>query len=250
MVISCVLPTSHEEQLRLVEACKAAGVGRFVPSFFGPIVPARGILLLRDEKEDLLDHIKKLYVPYTAIDVGWWMQIALPRLPSGRIDRAVTLPPTTIAGDGNTETTLTDLRDVGRFVARIIQDPRTLNQKVFAYGETGWTQNKIWDLLEEKSGEKVERKYVPGEEIQAEIDAGLAAVKDTGDINGLLRVVQPQYQMTWGIRGDNTLEHAKYLGYLDARELYPDLAPRKFEDFVDEVLQDKITRPYEGRVWA
>lgn len=64
-----------------------------------------------------------------------------------------------IIGDGNTPTALTDLRDIGRYMARIILDPRTLNKMVLAYNEVS-TQNKIYDLMEEISEEKIERLYV------------------------------------------------------------------------------------------
>ncbi len=49
------------------------------------------------------------------------------------------------------------------------------------------------------------------------------------------------------IRGDNTLANAKYLQYLDARELYPDFKPRAFAEYIDEVLDGKAERPYQDR---
>jgi len=56
-------------------------------------------------------------------------------------------------------TALTDVSDVGRYVARIIADPRTLNRMVFAYGEV-ITANQVSDLVEKVSGEKIQRNYV------------------------------------------------------------------------------------------
>lgn len=55
-----------------------------------------------------------------------------------------------------------------------------------------------------------------------------------------------QYKYMLGIRGDNTPEHAKYLGYLDAKELYPCVKPVSFEKFVEEMLQGKLRNHYEG----
>lgn len=57
-------------------------------------------------------------------------------------------------GDGDLPFALVDLRDIGKYVARIVADPRTLNRMVFAYGEM-WTQKQIFDTLEEKSDEKI-----------------------------------------------------------------------------------------------
>jgi hypothetical protein len=48
---------------------------------------------------------------------------------------------------------LTDLRDVGKYVARVIKDERTLNSIVFVYNEL-WTSNQVYDLVEIMSGER------------------------------------------------------------------------------------------------
>lgn len=111
------------------------------------------------QKEDVLNHIKWIHLPYTVVDVGWWYQVNLPRLPSGRIDYAVMETADGIAGDGNVPFALTDLRDVGKYVARIISDPRTLNRMVLAYNEV-LTHNQMYDLMEKLSGEKLDRRYV------------------------------------------------------------------------------------------
>jgi hypothetical protein len=100
-----------------------------------------------------------LWIPYTIVDVGWWYQLAYPRLPSGRVDYAMTSGNDEIIGDGNMPTALTDLRDIGRYMAMIISDPRTLNKKILAYNLVS-TQNKIYELMEELSEEKIDRNYV------------------------------------------------------------------------------------------
>lgn len=64
-----------------------------------------------------------------------------------------------IIGDGNVTTALTDLRDIGRYMALIINDPRTLNKKVLAYNLVS-TQNEIYSLMEEIAEEKIDRNYV------------------------------------------------------------------------------------------
>lgn len=67
--------------------------------------------------------------------------------------------PDVIVGEGNTPSAMTDLRDVGRYVTRIVADLRTLNKMVFAYSELA-TQNQVYNLLEELSGEIIERHNV------------------------------------------------------------------------------------------
>lgn len=80
-----------------------------------------------------------------------------------------------LVGDGDIPTAITDLRDIGRYMARIILDDRTLNKMVFTYN-TVVTQNQIYDILEEISEEKINRNYVscrtnPG-------DVGLRLISD------------------------------------------------------------------------
>jgi hypothetical protein len=72
-----------------------------------------------------------LRYPFT--DVGYWYPFSFPHLPSGKIDD-FTFPKmySKMRGDGTALNLITDLRDVGDFVARIVGDGRTLNKYVFA----------------------------------------------------------------------------------------------------------------------
>lgn len=48
VVISTMTLMSLPQELSLISAAKKAGVGRFVPSFFGPVCPPKGGMPLRD----------------------------------------------------------------------------------------------------------------------------------------------------------------------------------------------------------
>lgn len=170
-----------------------------------------------------------------------------------------------IPGDGTVKSAMTDKSDIGRWVARIIADPRTLNKSVFAYNEV-WTLNDIYDLMEKLSGEKLERSYVSRTQTHRTLLLGKPRSSDmitqsrkTSEettkkaIDDALASTSPhahyaiathQYSWSWGIRGDNTPEHAEYLGYLDARELYPDFQPRTYESFVKDLLDGKGSKVY------
>lgn len=50
----------------------------------------------------------------------------------------------------------------------------------------------------------------------------------------MLSLVWCKYMQSLCIQEDNTLANAKRLGYLDARELYPDIPVRSVEDFAEE----------------
>ncbi|KAK5112530.1 hypothetical protein LTR85_011222 [Meristemomyces frigidus] len=246
VLISAIGPMEQLAQLPLATAAKIAGVKRFIPCGFITVIPAGGIQALRDQKEVVYNHVKQLYLPYTILDVGWWYQISFPALPSGKIDYAVGIPGQRIPGDGNVPSALTDLRDIGRYVARIIVDDRTLNKMVLVYNEL-WTPNQIYDILERLSGEKLERQYDSLETLQARIanaDAKLAT--NPNDFMLALQKVSSEYLISWGVRGDNAPEYAAYLGYVTSKELYPDFAYITFEAYLKEVLAGKGKGVYEG----
>ncbi|KAJ3544856.1 hypothetical protein NM208_g2821 [Fusarium decemcellulare] len=221
VVISSMTLLSLQEEMTLIEAAHEARVGRYVPSFFGPCCPPRGVMLAREMKEDILDHIKRLYLPYTAIDIGWWYQLALPALPSGKFGIKAEYSTTKIIGDGNMPWAM-----------------------VFGYSQVH-TQNEVWETLERVSGESVPREYETKEELLKTIAEGQAAIsKNNLGSAVMLSLGMAQYKYLLGIRGDDTPEHAKYLGYLDVKELYPDVVATPFEKYVEDSFYGRIKTVY------
>ncbi|KAK5164942.1 uncharacterized protein LTR77_009607 [Saxophila tyrrhenica] len=243
ILLSAVGAPGQLSQLPLATAAKTAGVKRFVPCGYVTVIPPGGVHILRDQKEEVYNLTRRLNLPYTFIDCGWWYQISFPKLPSGKIDYAVMVD-NPICGKGDVPSALTDLRDVGRYVAKVIRDERTLNKMVLVYDEV-WTQKEVWDLLEKVAGEKVERKYVSQEELEGRLgEYKKAAEADPTDFMKMLHVVETQYLLSWGVRGDNTPEYAKYLGYITSKELYPDFKPLKLEDFARELVAGEAKEIY------
>jgi hypothetical protein len=154
-IISCINAESQTVQLPLVEAAALTGtVRRFVPCGFTTISPPGGIMHLRDLKEDVHAAIFRNKIPYTIVDIGFWHQLSFPTVPSGRVDYAKFRRETNLYGDGEAKNLLTDKRDLGRFLARIIKDERTINKRVFTHSDA-LSQNEIFALLERLSGEKI-----------------------------------------------------------------------------------------------
>ncbi|OBS16094.1 hypothetical protein FPOA_13173 [Fusarium poae] len=251
LISAIFFPAIHDE-IPLAKAAKAAGVKRFVPCSFGTPCPP-GVMMLRDTKEEMFNNVLRLGLPYTLIDVGWWYQLSLPRVASGRFDYALFNPVQFLLAGGEVPSALTDLRDVGMYVAKIISDERTLNKKVLAYTELK-TQNEIFDLVEKKTGEKpevipneifdlVEKKTGEKPEVipmsSDEIVSKLQEVISSDD--GKIQITRGlfEYLRSWGVRGDNTPEFARYLGYLIADDLYPGFKGRTFESYVQEVVDGK-----------
>jgi hypothetical protein len=82
-----------------------------------------------------------------------------PYLPSQQADPTGYMPPMPIIGDGDTKIALTDNRDIGSFVAKIIVDERTLNRLVFAHGDLK-TTNELWRDVESISEMTVVKSHV------------------------------------------------------------------------------------------
>jgi hypothetical protein len=228
------------------------------------------------QKEIVYNQIRQLWLPYTIVDVGWWYQLSYPRLPSGRVDYAMTSGNDEIIGDGNMPTALTDLRDIGRYMAMIISDPRTINKKILAYNLVS-TQNQIYQLMEELAEEKVDRNYVcpwhphctdpsstrlplantaffpitqvPEETICSRVVAARQA-SETYPFDPIKFIPRylAEYQYSWGIRGDNNPEYAKYLGYHLTTELYPEFKPTDFREYLESVIRGTAKGVYTDRV--
>lgn len=218
-----------------------------------------------EQKEIVYNQIRQMWLPYTIVDVGWWYQLSYPRLLSGRVDYAMTSGNDEIIGDGNMPTALTDLRDIGRYMAMIISDERTLNKKILAYNLVS-TQNEIYNLMEEISEEKVDRNYVciqqhpytmiltnrlqvPEETINSRVLAARQA-SETYPFDPIKFIPRylAEYQYSWGIRGDNNPEYAKYLGYHLTTELYPDFKPTDFREYLESVFRGTAKGVYQDRV--
>ncbi|KAI8978174.1 NAD-P-binding protein [Trametes punicea] len=235
ILISAVAAWVIQDQKDAFLAAKAAGVKRVVPCDFGT-PGARGVRLLHDQKLAIRDFIKDLGLPYTFIDVGWWMQLALP-LPE-RSASPMKASSYEVYGAGDDRMLLTDLNHIGTYVARIVADPRTLNHAVIVW-EDERTQLEGHEIGERTSGEgdalKAKRVYVSADELERRIaEAKEGYVKDPNNMLARMNLARSGYMLSMHFLRENTLENAKRLGYLDARELYPDVPRHSLEDFAKE----------------
>ncbi|KAL5519752.1 hypothetical protein ACEPAG_1412 [Sanghuangporus baumii] len=227
-VISTIFYTEIPRQKLFADACKKAGVKRFVPDDWATAC-VRGVRQFYDQKLAIRDHAKEIGINYTFIDVGWWMQVTPPFIDIKSASPAAKKAMASRIGSGNVKCAVTDKHDIGKFVARIISDNRTLKQYVFC-----WTQevtlNETIALAERVSGSKIDIENVSADEMAK-------LVKDSTD--KYLRTITEYVYSLW-VRGDNTVENAKkeeYGGALDARELYPDIGKelKTVEDFAKEL---------------
>ncbi|KAI0657639.1 NAD-P-binding protein [Cubamyces menziesii] len=234
--ISTVVAWLIDEQKGAIRAAKAAGVKRVIPCDWA--TPGdKGVRGLHDQKLAIREFIQELGLPYTFIDVGWWMQVSLP-LPE-RSNSLLKESTNTIYGDGSKRILLTDLNHIGTYVARIIADPRTLNQAVMIWEEEP-TQLEIREIGARVSAEgdalRARRAYVSEDQLRKELAEAKAALKkDPTDIAAKTTIVVNEYMLSVHILGENSLENAKRLGYLDVQELYPDMPkPATLEEYAKE----------------
>ncbi len=83
------------------------------------------------------------------------------------------------------------------------------------------------------------------EEIHANVQTARETCEaDPADQASKYMLAHAQYCLTKYVRVDNTPENAEYLGYISARELYPDFTFMKFADFVDDLIACKGQRMY------
>lgn len=76
------------------------------------------------------------------------------------------------------------------------------------------------------------------------ISKGKAGVEsDNPDLQAFANLHVGQYWRSWGIRGDNTPENARYLGYLDVQELYPDHKPVAYAEWVERAVAGEVKSP-------
>jgi hypothetical protein len=159
-IISALGPLAQRSQLPWIDAASQAGITRFIPCGFTTICPRGGIMAIRDEKEEIHDAMFRMKLPFTIVDVGYWHQLSVPWLASGRLDKASAgMAQRELCGNGSAKTLLIDKRDIGRFVARIVKDERTINRRVVCYAEE-LSQREVWDVAERVSGEGVPRRLV------------------------------------------------------------------------------------------
>ncbi|RPD58064.1 NAD(P)-binding protein [Lentinus tigrinus ALCF2SS1-7] len=237
ILISAVIATVIAQQKNIILAAQQAGVKRVIPCDFGT-PGARGVRELHDQKLAIREFIKQHGIPHTFIDVGWWMQIYLP------IPLRSTAPPEfksmthRIVGSGDTPILLTNNNHIGTFVARIIADPRTLDHEVIIWEDQA-SQLDAQEIGARLSGEgqKLKELYVnitAKEVLQAAAAAKERVTRDPSDWTGHVMQSWNEYLYSMHILHENTLENAKRLGYLDARELYPDIATTTLEECAKE----------------
>ncbi|RDX46055.1 NAD-P-binding protein [Lentinus brumalis] len=237
VLISAVNARVVGQQREIFRAAKEVGVERIVPCDWAT-PGAKGIRVLADVKLEIREYVKELGVGYTVIDVGWWMQFYLPLPLRSTVAPHLKAISWSIHGTGESKNLLTNLNHIGTYVARIIADPRTLNKSVIIW-EDEVVQKDAHEIGARVSGDgyalREKRVYVSEQDIHQQIaDGRVLYAKDPMDYPSTIPLIWGQYMLSLHFLQENTLENAKRLGYLDARELYPDIPAQSLEEYAKE----------------
>ncbi|KAH8825527.1 NAD(P)-binding protein [Flagelloscypha sp. PMI_526] len=229
ILISSVLVLLDQRPLLL--AAKKANVKRVVPSDFGPHIKP-GVTTMQDLKLGVRAFIKDHDIPHTFIEVGWWVNNMYP-LPHS-ID-SVMIPGLgkEAYGTGKVPVSWTDYSSIGKLVALIVADPRTLNQVVHAYdGES--TLEETWAAATKASGED----FSDYAKVSAEV------VEEKRKTDMIHEAIFGYYSALY-IHGENTVEKAVADGVLDSHKLYPDYKPMSLEESVQTFYKAPYVFTYE-----
>ncbi|TFK83840.1 NAD-P-binding protein [Polyporus arcularius HHB13444] len=237
VLISAVDARVLGEQREIFRAAKEVGVQRVVPCDWAT-PGAKGVRFIADVKLGIREYLKELGVGYTIIDVGWWAQLFLPLPLRSNAAPHVKAMTWSIHGTGESRNLVTNVHHIGTFVARIIADPRTLNKSVIVW-EDEVVQKDAHEIGARVSGDgdalREKRIYVSEDDIKQQLaEGGAAFAKDPTDLQATMKLMWAQYMNSMHFLQENTLENAKRLGYLDARELYPDLPAQSLGEFAKE----------------
>ncbi|KAH8824370.1 NAD(P)-binding protein [Flagelloscypha sp. PMI_526] len=228
ILISMVLVLLDQRPLLL--AAKGANVGRVVPSDFSPHIEP-GVTNMQDMKLAVRAFIKEHAIPHTFIEVGGWVNSMYP-YPHG-MDTFLAGIGKEFYGSGKVPVSWIDYANLGKLIALIVADPRTLNQVVHAYdGES--TLEEAWALAAKVSGENFsDYPRITAEEMEERRQ--ISVLHDA--IFGLFKAVF--------VRGDNTLAKAVADGALDSHQLYPDYEPMTLEESVRRFYKAPYVFTYE-----
>ncbi|KAI5890646.1 NAD(P)-binding protein [Schizophyllum commune H4-8] len=233
IVIASLLPNCMDAQKKIADAGKAVGIKRFVPNDFGPSCP-KGVMNLQDRKLAIHEYIESIGLGHTYIEIGWWMQISA--IFPAHIKSTTADMVRNLIGSGDVPFAVVDEFHIGDYVARIIQDERTLNKKVFVW-EDEVTQNQAWNLAVKKYGKGILEQKKTVRTILYVNHRGSG-----GPSQMMMRYVY-EYWVSLFIRGDNTVANAKANGAIDFRDLYPDIKPRTFAEYVDSLDDNPYIPP-------
>ncbi|CAN1255800.1 Phenylcoumaran benzylic ether reductase 1 [Linum perenne] len=213
------------QQVKIIAAIKEAGnVKRFFPSEFGNdvdrVVAVEPAQSAYDVKVRIRRAVEAEGIPFTYVSCNCFAGYFLSNLaqPSGNVpprDKVI------ILGDGNAKAVFNREEDIGTYTIRAVDDPRTLNKLVYIRPPNNiYSFNDLVSLWERKIEKKLERVYVPEEEI----------LKHTrGDV-----MLALNHSIL--VKGCQTSFEIEDSFGVEASEIYPDVKYTTVDEYLDQFV--------------
>ncbi|GAB4853886.1 Probable pinoresinol-lariciresinol reductase 3 [Ancistrocladus abbreviatus] len=170
-VVICSIPSKQAlDQKLLIRVIKQAGsIKRFIPSEFGADpdkIQISGMdYNFYSKKAEMRRLVEAEGIPYTVISCNFLMSYLLPSL----VQPGLKSPPkdkVTVFGDGNVKGIFVKDVDVASFTINAMDDPRAMNKVVYLRPPGNvYSLNELIELWESKIGMKLEKAYIPEEEL-------------------------------------------------------------------------------------
>lgn len=229
VVICAVSSKQVLAQKLLIQAIKeAGGIKRFIPSEFGQDPDKVQISKLDynfySNKAEIRHMIVNEGIPYTFVSNNFFAEYLLPSL----VQPGLKTPPrdkVRIFGDGNTKVVFVKNCDVAAFTISTVDDPRTLNKVLYLRPPGNvYSMNELVEIWEMKIGKKLEKVYVPEEEV-------LKIIRETPYPSNMDMI----FIYSAFIKGDHTYFDIEPSG-MDGTELYPHVKYTTIAEYLDTLL--------------
>ncbi|XP_044490933.1 phenylcoumaran benzylic ether reductase Pyrc5-like [Mangifera indica] len=229
VVISTVGHAQLRNQDKIIAAIKEAGnVKRFFPSEFGnDVYRVHGVEPAKTAfgaKVNIRLSVEKEGIPYTYVSSNFCSGFFLPTL----AQPGATSPPrdkVVILGDGNPKAIFNMEDDIGTYIIRAVDDPRTLNKVLYLRPPGNiYSFNDLVSLWEKKIGKTLERVYVSEEQLLKNIQEAAAP------LNMFLSICHSAF-----VKGYQTNFEIEPSVGVEATELYPDVKYTTVDEFLNQV---------------
>lgn len=176
VVISAVGHPALADQMMLISAIQEAGnIKRFLPSEFGIDVDRnlnKPLAEMLQVKRQVRRAVEQSKIPYTFVSCNNTFGFFLTNLT--QTGMGYTSPPrdkVIMYGDGTTKAVYVAEEDMGTYIIKAVDDPRTLNKIMYIRPPANiWSQKELFELWERKTGLLLQKTIQSEEELVKEMD--------------------------------------------------------------------------------
>jgi NADH dehydrogenase len=154
----------QEGQLNLIDAARAARVGRFIYLSYSANIDVDSPLTTA--KRTVEEHLKRSGLAYTILRPSYFMEVWLS--PALGFDAANARAQ--VYGTGRNKISYISFRDVARFAAGCLDHPAARDATIELGGPEALSQLEVIRTFEESGGRKFEVQHVPEEALQSQRD--------------------------------------------------------------------------------